>query len=91
MRPKQYWKQTGSVHAGLTVPVAGLSEGLPFGEDYGHNQVLEGGHVEERGVFVVLDVLVVVRARRRVHALRQTDVTGAAGRVRAEEEENTPR
>lgn len=74
------------VHECLTVPVAGLSEGLPFGENDGHNQILEGGHVEERGVLVVPDVLV-VGSPGRVHALRETlsgDVTGAAGRGRAQ-------
>lgn len=43
----------------LTVLVAGLSEGLPLGENDGHSQILEGRHVEEGGVLVVSDVLVV--------------------------------
>lgn len=45
--------------APLTVLVAGLSEGLPLGENDGHSQILEGRHVEKGGVLVVLDVLVV--------------------------------
>lgn len=47
----------------LTVLVARLSEGFPLGEDDGNSQVLEGGHVEQGGVFIVLDVLVAVRGR----------------------------
>lgn len=45
----------------LTVFVAWLSEGLPLGEDDGHDEVLEGGDVEQGGVLVVLDVVVVLR------------------------------
>jgi hypothetical protein len=44
----------------LTVFVTGLSEGLPLGEDDGHDEVLEGGDVEQGGVLVVLDVVVVL-------------------------------
>ena len=62
----------------LTVPVAGLSEGLPLGEDDGHSQVLEGGDVEEGGVLVVLDVFVVVRARY-IQAVREAGAGGIAG------------
>lgn len=43
----------------LTVLVARLSEGLPFGENDGHRQILEGRDVEEGGVLVVTDVSVV--------------------------------
>ena len=65
----------------LTVPVAGQPEGLPLGEDDGHGQVLEGGHVEQRGVLVVTDVLVVVGPRGHVGPVRRPpgarrDVTG---------------
>ena len=43
----------------LTVLIARLSEGLPLGEDDGHDEVLERGDVEECSVLVVLDVVVV--------------------------------
>ena len=45
----------------LTVFVAGLSERLPFRVNNGHHQVLERGDVEQGGVLVVPDVLVVCR------------------------------
>ena len=45
----------------LTVLVAGLSEGLALGEDDGHDDVLEGRHVEDAGVLVVGDVVGVHR------------------------------
>lgn len=62
----------------LTVLVAWLPEGLPFGENDGHRQILEGRDVEEGGVLVVTDVFVV--DIRLVPALRGTgDITGAAG------------
>lgn len=52
---ERYWLQRTT----LTALVAGLSEGLPLGENDGHGQILEGRDVEEGGVLVVLDVLVV--------------------------------
>lgn len=48
---------------GLTVLVAGLSEGFSLGENDGHDQILEGGDVEEAGVLVVSDVFGVQSAR----------------------------
>lgn len=63
----------------LTVLVARLSEGLPLRENDGHNQILEGGDVEEGGVLIVLDVFGVGRAGH-VQAVRGTgNVAGAAG------------
>lgn len=52
---ERYWAQRTT----LTALVAGLSEGLPLGENDGHGQILEGRDVEEGGVLVVPDVLVV--------------------------------
>lgn len=65
----------------LTVLVARLPEGLPFGEDDGHHQILEGGDIEEGGVLVVPDVFM-VRGRRHVKAAIEPGsgaVAGAAG------------
>lgn len=52
---EHYWVQRTT----LTALVAGLSEGLPLRENDGHGQILEGRDVEEGGVLVVPDVLVV--------------------------------
>jgi len=62
----------------LTVPVAGQPEGLPLGEDYGYRQILEGGDVEQRGVLIVPDVLVVVGRwhRGNVGRVGETAATG---------------
>lgn len=61
-----------------TVLVARLSEGFSFGENDRDNQVLERGHVEEGGVFIVLDVFVVVRGRY-VETVRATGAGHVAG------------
>lgn len=74
-------------YIGLTVLVARLSEGLPFGEHDGHSQILEGGHIEEGGVLVVPDVFVVVRTRhvRAVRGSGAGNVAGAEGDERRDE------
>ena len=64
----------------LTVLVAGLSEGLSLGEDNGYDDVLEGRHVEDAGVLVVLDVV-----RVRIQGAEVADdvtrrVAGAGGK-----------
>lgn len=43
----------------LTILVARLPERFAFGENNGNNEILEGGDVEEAGVLVVLDIVVV--------------------------------
>lgn len=62
----------------LTVFVAGLSERFAFREDNGHSQVLERWDVEERGVLIVPDILVVQR-KRGVEAVRQNRAAHVAG------------
>lgn len=43
----------------LTVLVARLPERFALGENNGNNEVLEGGDIEEAGVLIVLDVMVI--------------------------------
>lgn len=76
----------------LTVLVARLSEGLPFGENDGHRQILEGRDVEEGGVLVVMDVSVVnVRLVPAVRGTGAGDITGAAwGQKRDQAAEGNP-
>lgn len=64
----------------LTVLVARLSKGLPFGENDGHRQILEGRDVEEGGVLVVTDVFVVnVGLVPTVRGTGAGDITGTTG------------
>lgn len=43
----------------LTILVTRLSERFALWENYGYNEILEGGDIEEAGVLEVLDVVLI--------------------------------